>query len=94
MATVKAKDIPHETLALQKRIEFLRELKEVLKDQGTLVGETVKLYSELIDGTLALNVEFVQRLTEMLMTAWYVLRRNRRRSVVGSASKCCDRSGA
>ncbi|WPT16132.1 SAGA-associated factor 11 [Picochlorum sp. SENEW3] len=49
MALVKAKDIPHETLALQKRIEFVKDLKACLNDDSKLVTETVKLYSELID---------------------------------------------
>lgn len=49
MSLVKAKDIPHETLALQKRIEFVKDLKACLNDDSKLVTATVKLYSELID---------------------------------------------
>jgi len=50
MAVVKAKDIPYETLALQKRIEFVKELKKCLDDGSTVVAKTVGVYSQLLEG--------------------------------------------
>jgi hypothetical protein len=48
-ALVKPKDVPFETLSLQKRIEFVQELKECLGDEGRVVTRVVDLYSSLID---------------------------------------------
>lgn len=52
MALVKAKDIPYETEALRKRIEFVKKLQKVLEDESMLVTKTVEVYSEVIDGEL------------------------------------------
>lgn len=52
MALVKAKDIPYETEALRKRIEFVKKLQKVLEDESMLVTKTVEAYSEVIDGEL------------------------------------------
>eukprot|EP00890_Picochlorum_soloecismus_P004798 jgi/Picsp_1/5319/NSC_02680-R1_ataxin-7-like protein 3 len=49
MALVKAKDIPYETEALRKRIEFVKKLQKVLEDESMLVTKTVEAYSEVID---------------------------------------------
>lgn len=48
-ALVKPKDVPFETLSLQKRIEFVQELKECLGDEGRVVTRVVDVYSSLID---------------------------------------------
>jgi energy-coupling factor transporter ATP-binding protein EcfA2 len=55
MALVKAKDIPYETEALRKRIEFVKKLQKVLEDESMLVTKTVEAYSEVIDGELVMS---------------------------------------
>jgi len=55
MALVKAKDIPYETEALRKRIEFVKKLQKVLEDESMLVTKTVEAYSEVIDGELVVQ---------------------------------------
>lgn len=52
MSLVKAKDIPFETLCLEKRLEFVKELKRVLGREQRVVTATVDLYTDLIEDIL------------------------------------------
>jgi len=47
---IKPKDIKFEEAALRKRLEFVRNLKEALQQEDTLVAQTVNAYTNLIDG--------------------------------------------
>lgn len=51
-ALVKPKDIPFETQCLEKRIAFIKELKECLRKDSQLVTATVDLYSQLLEDIL------------------------------------------
>lgn len=51
-AMVKPKDIPFETQCLEKRLMFIKNLKNCLREESRLVTTTVELYSELIDDIL------------------------------------------
>ena len=51
-ALVKPKDIPFETQCLEKRLVFIKNLKDCLREDSRLVTTTVELYSELIDDIL------------------------------------------
>lgn len=51
-ALVKPKDIPFETQCLEKRLMFIKNLKDCLREDSRLVTATVELYSELIDEIL------------------------------------------
>lgn len=52
MSLVKAKDIPHEQQLLEKRLSFVTELANVLKNRDSLVAQTVSLYTDLIEDIL------------------------------------------
>jgi hypothetical protein len=51
MSLVKAKDVAYETACLEKRIQFVRDLKSVL-GKNTLISQTVDLYTDLIEDIL------------------------------------------
>ena len=51
MSLVKAKDMPYETACLEKRIQFVSDLKTVL-GKNSLVSQTVDLYTDLIEDIL------------------------------------------
>jgi hypothetical protein len=51
-ALVKPKDIPFETQCLEKRLLFIKNLKECLGKESRVVTATVDLYSELIEDIL------------------------------------------
>ncbi len=51
MSLVKAKDVAYETACLEKRIQFVRDLKSVL-GKTSLISQTVDLYTDLIEDIL------------------------------------------